>query len=506
VRSILEEQLGDAVYTDGLTIHTTLDVELQRTLEREVARQLYAIESGVYGRFRHLTYAMAHADTTDDENNPKYLQTAAIFMDARTGDIRALMGGRNFEDSEFNRALYAYRQPGSAFKPFVYAAAFADGYTPSHQLSDQPLRLMLSRRKVWEPKNYDGRYVGVVSLRDALTYSRNVPTVRLAAEIGTSRVIDMAHQMGLSGRIPTVPSVVLGTAELTPIDLTAAFAAFATLGSRPSPRFITEVTDRDGNVIWSQPAGPARHVLDPEVAFMTVSLMQDVVNRGTGYAVRSAGYTAAAAGKTGTTNDAADIWFIGFTPQLVGTIWMGFDKRQTVLSRGTGGELAAPVWGRVMRSIGAPSQGWAPPPGVEMRMVDEYGSVVGENCPLTQATRREYFITGTAPMATCYVPYDSYYAYDSMYGWPDTLSYDTLQDAGWLTRMRQRILRDRSESRTVFTDTSHRWPRPQPMLLNPNPNAPPPADTATPDPVPYDSLVKPDTTREDADSLSALMR
>jgi hypothetical protein len=159
-----------------------------------------------------------------------------------------------------------------------------------------------------------------------------------------------------------------------------------------------------------------------------------------------------------------------------------------------------------MRSIGAPSQGWAPPPGVEMRMVDEYGSVVGENCPLTQATRREYFITGTAPMATCYVPYDSYYAYDSMYGWPDTLSYDTLQDASWLTRMRQRILRDRSESRTVFTDTSHRWPRPQPMQLNPNPNAPPPADTATPDPVPYDSLVKPDTTREDADSLSALMR
>jgi penicillin-binding protein 1A len=506
VRSILEEQLGDAVYTDGLIIHTTLDVELQRAVEREIARQLYAIESGVYGRFRHVTYAMARADTTDDENDPKYLQTAAIFMDARSGDIRALVGGRNFEDSEFNRALYAYRQPGSAFKPFVYAAAFADGYTPSHQLIDQPLRLMLSRRKAWEPKNYDGRFAGVVSLRDALTYSRNVPTVRLATEIGTGRVVDMAHQMGLSGRIPAVPSVVLGTAELTPLDMTAAYAAFATLGSRPSPRFIIEVTDRDGNVVWSQPSEPARHVLEPDVAFMTVSLMQDVVNRGTGYAVRAAGYTEAAAGKTGTTNDAADIWFIGFTPELVGTIWMGFDKRQTVLARGTGGELAAPVWGRIMRSTGAHSTGWAMPPGVEMRLVDELGNVVGENCPILHATRQEYFITGTAPMATCYPAYDAYYAYDSMYGWPDTLAYDTLEEEGWLARMRQRILRDRSESRPVYPDTSRRWPRPQQMPLNPNPNARPPVDTAKPEPVPYDSLVKSDSTDTDADSVSASMR
>lgn len=507
VRAIVEEQLGDAVYTDGLIIRTTLDVELQRTVEREIARQLYAIESGAFGRFRHTTFAMAHADTSYDESGTKYLQTAAIFMDVRSGDIRALMGGRNFQDSEYNRALYAYRQPGSAFKPFVYAAAFAAGYTPTRQLIDQPLRLMLSRRKVWEPKNYDGRYAGVVSLRDALTHSRNVPTVRLATEIGTGRVVSMARQMGLSGRIPEVPSIALGTAELTPLDLTAAYAAFATLGSRASPRFITEVIDREGNVIWSQPAEPLRQVLDPAVAFLTVSLMQDVVNRGTGYPVRAAGFTAAAAGKTGTTNDAADIWFIGFTPQLVGTIWMGFDKRQTVLSRGTGGELAAPVWGRIMRGTGARSEGWSPPRGVEMRMVDENGNVVGENCPLLQATRREYFITGTASMATCYVPYDSYYAYDSMYGWPDTLTYDTLRDDGWWARMRQRIFREREQNRPVAADTSHRWPAPDQMQLNPNPNAPPPpADTAKPEPVPYDSLIEPDSTQEDSDSLSAMMR
>src|SRR5688572_12793808 len=300
VRNILEHELGDAIYSDGYKIYTTLDGELQRTLEQELSKQLNAIERGAYGGFRHQTFAAARADTTDEESGTKYLQAAAIFMDTRSGDIRALIGGRNYEDSEFNRALQAKRQPGSAFKPFVYAAAFDQGYSPTHRLMDRPLRLVLDRRNVWEPKNYDGTYADVVTMRQALTQSRNVPTVRLATEIGISRVIDMARQMGLSGRIPAVPSVVLGSAEVTPIEMTSAFAAFANLGDRPDPRFVTQVTDRNGNVVWS--SQPTRQrVIEPTTAFLTTSLMQDVVDRGTATAVRAVGYSDPAAGKTGTT-------------------------------------------------------------------------------------------------------------------------------------------------------------------------------------------------------------
>lgn len=493
VRELLENELGDAIYAKGYTIHTTLDLAVQTALNQELTRQLAAVESGAFGTFRHRSMASARADTTSDEEGTKYLQAAAIFMDTRTGDVRALVGGRSYDDSEFNRALYARRQPGSAFKPFVYAAAFADGYSPTHRLMDRPLRLVLSGRKVWEPKNYDGTYSGVVTMRDALTHSKNIPTIRLATEIGINRVIDMARQMGIAGRIPAVPSVVLGTAEVTPMDMTGAFSAFANLGSRPTaPRFVTKVVDRDGNIVWSQEP-EMREVIDPAVAFETVSLMQDVVDRGTAASVRSS-YRDPAAGKTGTTNDAADIWFIGFTPNLIGTIWMGFDKRQTIVARATGGELAAPVWGRVMARTGQRSAGWQPPPGVEMRMVDAAGNVMGDNCPMVGEVRREYFIQGTAPVATCYPAYDPYAYTDTAYPSPDTASYTG--DAGWWDRMRARIFKSDRENRQVQMDTATA----QPVNPTPNPNPasqPPPLEQPKPTPVPYDSLVKPkpDTTK-----------
>ncbi len=499
VRTILETELGDAIYSEGYTIHTTLDRDMQRVLEEELSRQLLAVERGAYGGFRGPTYAAARADTTSDESGTKYLQTAAIFMDTKTGDIRALVGGRNYEDSEFNRALLAKRQPGSAFKPFVYAAAFDQGYAPTHRLMDRPLRLVLDRNNVWEPKNYDGSYSDVVTMRQALAQSKNIPTVRLATEIGIPRVIDMARQMGLGGNIPAVPSVVLGSAEVTPIDMTAAFAAFANLGDRPDPRFITSVVDRDGNVVWSSEVRRQR-VIEPTTAFLTTSLMQDVVDRGTATAVRAVGYTAPAAGKTGTTNDAADIWFIGFTPNIVGTIWMGFDSRKTIVARATGGELAAPVWGRVMRRLNQRSEGWAPPPGIEMRMVDEYGNLLGDNCPVTSATHREYFLEGSAPVSSCYTGstysyMDSLYSDTSMY--PDSViraPRDPIEERWW-QRMRSRIFRRSEQPADTFVQPA---PRPaEPPLGTPLPNQPPvqPAPPPQPAPVPpppTDTLPKPD--------------
>jgi penicillin-binding protein 1A len=492
VRTILEGELGDAIYSEGYTIHTTLDTRMQRVLEEELSKQLRAIESGAFGSFRHPSYAVARADTTDSERGTKYLQAAAIFMDPKTGDIRALIGGRNYEDSEFNRALQAERQPGSAFKPFVYATAFDQGYAPTHRLLDRPLRLVLDRRNVWEPKNYDGTFTDVMTMRDALAQSRNVPTVRLATEIGISRVVETAKRMGLGGRIPQVPSVVLGSAEVTPIDMTAAYAAFANLGDRPDPRFVTRVVDRNNRVVWSSEPRRER-VIEATTAFLTTSLMQDVVDRGTATAVRAVGYPDPAAGKTGTTNDAADIWFIGFTPNMVGTIWMGFDARQTIVPRASGGELAAPVWGRVMRRMNIRSNGWAPPPGIEMRMVDQFGNMLADNCPTTGTTRQEYFIEGSAPMAPCYTGTDYTYMDTSMYS--DSVIRATRQDEErWWARLRGRIF-GRSEPAPIEMPQTHQTPAepplgtpvptPQPAPVQPAPQpVPQPTPQPTPQPVP----------------------
>ena len=439
VRRELEEQLGDAVYTEGYTIHTTLDLPTQLVLEEELRKQLSAIESGAFGTFRHRSYASVQKDSTRDEEGTTYLQGAGVFMDPRTGDVRALVGGRDFEDSQFNRATQSLRQPGSAFKPFVYAAAVSAGYPPSHQLMDRPIRLVLDRRNVWEPKNYDGTYAGTLTMRDALTHSKNIPTVRLAMDVGIERVVDMAHQMGLEGRIPSVPSVVLGAAEVTPIALTSAFATLATLGTHPKPRLITRVVDREGTVVWGQDA-TTRSVLDPSVAFIVTSMLKDVVDRGTATAVRGVGFTGVAAGKTGTTNDAADVWFVGYTPRMVGTIWLGFDRRQTVLRGATGGELAAPIWGRVMKRVAERTGDWLMPAGVELRQVDAHGNVLADNCPTLAGTRPEYFLTGSAPISSCYA--NPAYTYSDTFGYPTGYPTDTLESTdSWWQRLKARLAR-----------------------------------------------------------------
>jgi penicillin-binding protein 1A len=312
----------------------------------------------------------------------------------------------------------------------------------------------------------------------------------------------MARRMGLGGRIPNVPSVVLGSAEVTPIELTAAYAAFANLGERPQPRLVTRVVDRNNNVVWSSDVVRER-VINPTTAFMTTSLMQDVVDRGTATGVRGAGYARPAAGKTGTTNDAADIWFIGFTPTMVGTIWMGFDKRKTILRGATGGELAAPVWGRIMRRMNIESNGWAPPNGVEMRMVDEYGNVVGDNCPIIGPTRQEYFIEGTAPFTSCYS--GSYtYMDTTMYG-DSVIRAPIDDDDRWWQRLRSRIFGNEdtpAEPSPPPPPAREEPPLGEPYRPRPTPT---PQPTPQPTPVPVPPPAPPDTTEpepEPTDSVS----
>jgi penicillin-binding protein 1A len=480
VRQILEDQLGDAIYTQGLKIHTTLDVAAQEVAQEEMARQLVAIERGAYGRFIRPKYAPAApgaADSTAEEGT-NYLQGALVMLDARTGEVLAYIGGRDFNDSKFDRAVLARRQPGSAFKPFVYTAAVQAGYSPNHRLADTPLRLALDRRKFWEPQNYDRTFRGSVTMREALRESRNVPTVRLAEAVGIERVIDTAHQMGIGSDLPTNPAVVLGSAEVTPMELIGSYTGFATLGDRTTPVYVSRVEDRTGLVLWSQESASAR-VLDPAVAFIMTDMLKDVVNRGTGTAVRAAGYTGPTAGKTGTTQDGADAWYIGYTPRVVLGLWIGFDKRQAISGDASGGHLAAPVWGRIMKRVATPTEDWAPPPGVEQRWLDAGGQIVSADCPGTGQPTREYFIQGQSQEMSCLQPSVAYdvYAGDTLtqYGQYSTGTTPT-EDDGWWARMRQRLNWgvDTVGAGEPAEAPPAAYPQPQPAEAQPQPRDPHP--------------------------------
>ena len=513
VRKVLEERMGDQIYTGGYRIHTTLDLEAQRVAEQELQEQLRAVETGRYGPYPRASFATVVADSARNAGGTSdYLQGAVVVMSVNTGDVLALVGGRDFDHSKFNRAIQARRQPGSAFKPIVYASAIQAGYPPTTILEDTPYRLARDGQ-VWEPKNYDGSYAGEITMRQALTRSKNIATIRLAEQVGLSRVIGMARNLGISGDIPHYPSIAIGAAEVTLVELVAAYATLAALGERPEPRFITHVTDRDGRILF-QEAPRSEVVLDSDVAFVTLDMMRDVVDRGTGAAVRSAGFGAPAAGKTGTTNESADVWFVGFTPDIATGVWIGMDEPQRIMRNATGGRLAAPVWGRIMRNISGGSGSWSPPPGVEQYMVDDYGNVVASNCPTYGDVREEFFVRGTVNPSNCRGSYYGY-GYDSIYG--DSLGYEDEEEDSWWRRLRERVFGDEEEEdqrRRERPDTIIRGdPRPEPrdtirlgppeprdtIRLGPEPRdttpapTPPPAGDPIGDPVRVDTLGR-DTT------------
>ena len=283
------------------------------------------------------------------------VQIALVAMDPRTGEIRALVGGRNYGESQLNHAL-ARRQPGSAFKPFVYAAAFdnaAEGLqpviTPLTTVVDEPTTFNFDGND-YTPNNFGEKFYGTVTAREALIHSLNVATVKVAEMVGYDRVVTVARQMGLSQNIQATPAVALGAYEMTPIDVAAGYTAFATNGTRAEPLYIRSVVGTDGAVVEKDDP-KTRPALDPRVAYLVTTLMEDVMSQGTGAVVRSLGFDAPAAGKTGTSRDG---WFAGFTSNLICVIWVGFDDNRDLGLSGTA--AAAPIWAEFMkRAVALPA-------------------------------------------------------------------------------------------------------------------------------------------------------
>jgi penicillin-binding protein 1A len=268
------------------------------------------------------------------------VEGALLAIESGTGHVRAMVGGYDFGRSEFNRATQALRQPGSAFKPFVYAAAFDRGFTPASIVIDAPV-VFDDWNRVWKPSNYEEKWHGPTRLRDALTHSRNVISVKLARDVGLPYLTGYLPRFGFAKPFPQNLSISLGTSEVTLLELVRAYDVFATQGRLTEPIFITRITDRAGNVL-EEVSPSSEEALSPQTAYLTTSILQDVIRRGTGR--RAAALGRPAAGKTGTTNDAMDAWFVGFTPDLVAGAWVGFDEKKPLGRKETGGRAALPIW------------------------------------------------------------------------------------------------------------------------------------------------------------------
>ncbi|MGE0354209.1 MAG: penicillin-binding protein 1A [Gemmatimonadales bacterium] len=412
VRQLMDAQFGPGLYRDGLRIYTTLDLDMQQTAERSLTQQLEDIEGGkAYGNFPHPTYAgvmqkQEEAGAAGSGNMTQYLQGASVTVEAQTGYIRAMVGGRDFNDSKYNRAIQAMRQPGSTFKPFVYSAALRAGYPFSTVMVDEPITLTYedTTEAPWEPQNYDLTFRGPMTLREALYRSVNIVAIKLGMELGPQAVISEARRFGITTPIPPYPSIYIGAAEVTPLEMVGAYTAFANLGVRTTPIGILRVEDRNGNILW-QARPRSERIMDPQHAWLMESALEDVVNRGTAFVnTRGRGFTVPAGGKTGTTNDYADVWFIGFTPDYVTGIWIGMDQRQRIMDNAQGGRLAAPAWTAMMKEIyerrPAPED-WARPDGLTFDTIDnKTGFRYTPFCP-PENRYVESFIPGTEPTQYC---------------------------------------------------------------------------------------------------------
>ena len=409
VRRELVDRFGwQRVYQGGLRVYTTMDPALQQAAEQLVEKRLEEIERSQ--NFPHPTRAKLGA--VKEGAVAAYLQGALVSMDPATGYVRAMVGGRDFNESRFNRAVQAKRQSGSAFKPFVFAAALEAGYSPASVITNlnDPT---LTPQGAWVPEDEHSTATSM-TLRTALRTSSNRAAVQLLNAVGIAKAVGYAEKLNV-GTPPSVPSLALGSSEVSLISLTAAYAAFASQGIVREPVLIRRVEDTDGKVLYTDPAR-SRRAVSEATAFLMSSMLADVINAGTAYRARQAGFTLPAAGKTGTTNDYVDAWFVGFTPHVVTGVWIGFDQPSTIVPNGYAGDLAVPLWASFMRTATRGDKpDWFDRPanviGVDVCRVS--GKLPNGGCNSVEVVARdgsletrsmvytEYFVKGTQPTTAC---------------------------------------------------------------------------------------------------------
>jgi penicillin-binding protein 1A len=405
VRQQLDAQFGKQLYEQGLKVYTTLDLDMQSAAERALEHQARAIEVGRFGPYSHETYEhyLAHREGDEGSGTSPYLQSAFLALDPRNGAVRVMIGGRDFDDSKFNRSVQALRQPGSTFKPIVYSAAIQNGRSPSYLVNDSPLVLQVPGQPEWAPQNYDLKFLGEIPLRQSLYLSRNVSTVRLGMELGEQTVINEARNFGITTPIPPYPAIHIGAAEVYPIELISAYSAFANLGVRATPNAIIRVENQKGEILW-QPTPTRTQVLSPEEAWIMVDMMKDVIRRGSAAGVYASGFHLPAGGKTGTTNDGTNVWFVGYTADLIAGVWYGLDRPSKIKDNAQGGVLAAPAWTAFMtevyRRMPSPPD-WPKPLSIVTREIDvSSGLLQTPYCPRNLVTS-EFYISGTEPTRDC---------------------------------------------------------------------------------------------------------
>jgi 1A family penicillin-binding protein len=414
VRQELVNRFGwQRVYQGGLRVFSTIDMPMQLVAEAAVADQIASIESRRAAWQARRAAARQKTGQLPIASDPSdVLQAALIALEPDTGQVRAMVGGRDFDASRFNRAVQAHRQAGSSFKPFVYAAALEAGFTPATVLDhlDDPIA---TPQGAWTPED-EHSASPTMSLRTGLRTSSNRAAVRLLQEVGIPKTVQYAKTMGV-GDVPSVPSLALGSGEVTLQQMTAAYAAFANHGLVPAATLIRRVEDLEGHVLYQSEETPVRAISDT-TAYLMSTMLADVINAGTGSRARALGFTLPAAGKTGTTNDFNDAWFIGFTTKLVTGVWVGFDQPRTILPNGFAAEVAVPVWAKFMKAATRNDKPeWlVPPPGVtSARVCRISGKLAADGCDDVevvaangQLERRsmiytEYFAKGTEPTVFC---------------------------------------------------------------------------------------------------------
>jgi len=398
VRRFLVQKFGwERVYQGGLRVYTTIDLEMQKAAEAEVANAIAEIEK---------RQAASKAKPIDDQQ----LQAALVAMDPHTGQVRAMVGGRDFMQSTFNRATQARRQPGSAFKPFVYAAALERGFSPATLIADLDLPIMtLQGAWVPEDEHSDG---SPMTMRTALRMSSNRAAVRVLEDVGIPVTVDYAKRLGV-GSVPSVPSLALGSGEVTLDAMTAAFSTFANGGMVPTPVLVRRVESINGEVLYTDDHVQQRAVSET-TAFQMADMLEDVINQGTAWPARREGFMLPAAGKTGTTNDYHDAWFIGFTPHLATGVWVGYDQPRTIIGRGYAADLAVPLWARFMKQATRNDKpDWLARPRniTSARICRLSGMLATDSCrdaadESEDGTRHamtyyENFVAGTEPTETC---------------------------------------------------------------------------------------------------------